>query len=445
MISEPETAGGLGLEPEPWLMQAGVVALGHMCQSRVGSDGRVTHGWCSSYAEARRRNPGLSQHGAACKAWERQLRRMEEAGIAPVAAERAFVYRLTDDGGTGEVMHLEVAERVVEAMGVPEVRARRSKASWARELRRCFPTVRAKPAVEWTTGGRDRAREARGAKYVMVLDRARNAEVTGGTARWDRRGREGRIAGQGDEAEDAIELGADGWAVGSRVRAEELASSVAFDDEGYVLDVDGDGGRLSGRKLGSADPAIQMQARARIAIGKAMAESEAFVVVDEWPAKKKEHTHVNLAVQRRNHRETCEWSAKIRATAMYTVDASRSVDWERAGETGPADAYVARAAVRHDGQVLGGRMREPEGADNYIGELAAQLDAAAAEDEGGRVIVVFDATSPVLAMKKFRRQCARRQQGYYVGEWLEALFRLWDRQEVVVLLWQNSHMGFAGQ
>ena len=57
------------------------------------------------------------------------------------------------------------------------------------------------------------------------------------------------------------------------------------------------------------------------------------------------------------------------------------------------------------------------------------------------MIVVFDATSPVLAMKKFRRQCARRQQGYYVGEWLEALFRLWDRQEVVVLLWQNSHRG----
>ena len=184
-----------------------------------------------------------------------------------------------------------------------------------------------------------------------------------------------------------------------------------------------------------------MQARARIAIGEAMAESKEFKVIDQWPAEKRTHTHVNLAVQRRNHREACEWSAKIKATAMYTVDASRSIERERAGDSEMGDAYVTRAAVRHDGQVLGGRMLEPEGADNYIGELAAQLDAAAAEDEGGRVIIVFDATSPVLAMKKFRRQCARRQQGYYVGEWLEALFRLWDRQEVVVFLWQNSHRG----
>ena len=117
---------------------------------------------------------------------------------------------------------------------------------------------------------------------------------------------------------------------------------------------------------------------------------------------------------------------------MYSVDATRAIDWKRDPQEG--DAYVARAAVRHDGQVLGGRLREPEGADNYIGELAAQLDAAAAEGEGGRVIVVFDATSLVLAMKKFRRQCARRRQGYYAGEWLEALFRLWDRQEVPNLL-----------
>ena len=135
---------------------------------------------------------------------------------------------------------------------------------------------------------------------------------------------------------------------------------------------------------------------------------EGLMVVDEMPAEKRKRTHVNLAVQRQNHREACEWSARIKATAMYSVDASRAIDWKRDPQGG--DAYVARAAVRHDGRVLGGRLREPEGADNYIGELAAQLDAAAEEGEGGRVIVVFDATSPVLAMKKFRRQCARRRR-----------------------------------
>lgn len=59
----------------------------------------------------------------------------------------------------------------------------------------------------------------------------------------------------------------------------------------------------------------------------------------------------------------------------------------------------------------------------------------------GRIIIIFDATSPVLAMQKFRKACHRKGQGYYVGEWLEAMFRLLDRQEAVVFLWQNSHQG----
>ena len=44
-------------------------------------------------------------------------------------------------------------------------------------------------------------------------------------------------------------------------------------------------------------------------------------------------------------------------------------------------------------------------------------------------------------MKKYQRACHRRRQGKLVGEWLEALFRLLDRQEVVVMLWQTSHVG----
>ena len=86
-------------------------------------------------------------------------------------------------------------------------------------------------------------------------------------------------------------------------------------------------------------------------------------------------------------------------------------------------------------------MYEPEGADNYLAELGAQIDAAYNEDMGARIIIVFDATSPVLAMRKFRRQCHRRRQGRYAGEWLETLMRLVDRLEVVVFMWQRSHMG----
>ena len=76
-----------------------------------------------------------------------------------------------------------------------------------------------------------------------------------------------------------------------------------------------------------------------------------------------------------------------------------------------------------------------------VPEKGTEADAAAAEDVGGRIILVFDATSPVTAMRKVRAACHRRRQGRYVGGWLEALFRLLDRQEVVVMLWQNSHRG----
>ena len=38
---------------------------------------------------------------------------------------------------------------------------------------------------------------------------------------------------------------------------------------------------------------------------------------------------------------------------------------------------------------------EPEGGNNYIAKLAALIDVFNAEEEGGRVMVVFDATSPV--------------------------------------------------
>ena len=102
---------------------------------------------------------------------------------------------------------------------------------------------------------------------------------------------------------------------------------------------------------------------------------------------------------------------------------------------------VARASVRHDGVVLSGRLEEHVGADNYIAELAAQVDTAWSLDRGRRVALVFDATSPPQAMLRFARVCDRWRQGYYVGEWLDTLLRLLERCEVVVLIWQRSHVG----
>ena len=155
--------------------------------------------------------------------------------------------------------------------------------------------------------------------------------------------------------------------------------------------------------MGELEPALQLMARARIEVGNRV---ENLPVCDEWPAAKKKKTHVNMAVQRRNLEELTEWQAKIKATAAYTLDGTR--DRVKTGDAGEAEFVTARAAGRHDGAIKAARIHEVEGADNYLAELAAHLDALNDENEGGRIILVFDATSPVLAMRKFRRMCHRK-------------------------------------
>ena len=106
-----------------------------------------------------------------------------------------------------------------------------------------------------------------------------------------------------------------------------------------------------------------------------------------------------------------------------------------------SEPVVGWGAVRHDGRRLGARVQEPEGADNYLAELAAQIAAAHAEDEGGRLVLMFDATSPVYAARRFRGRCHRHKQAKYASEWLETLNKLLDRQEIAVMWWQTSHVG----
>ena len=93
---------------------------------------------------------------------------------------------------------------------------------------------------------------------------------------------------------------------------------------------------------------------------------------------------------------------------------------------------------------MGARMEEPTGHDNYLGELAAQLDVLDHLPAGGRVLVVFDATSPVWAMRKFARCCERAKRRYYAGSWLEHLYRLVQRQELVVFSWQTRRTAGDG-
>ena len=125
---------------------------------------------------------------------------------------------------------------------------------------------------------------------------------------------------------------------------------------------------------------------------------------------------------------------QYRADTVFTLDGTwRTVEIE--GPQGKISRRVAaRVAARHDGLIRGVALEEDEGCDNYLAEMAAQLDALADEPAGGRKIIVFDATSPVSARERFERVSARVKAGYYAGTWLEEWGRLINRQEVVVFV-----------
>jgi hypothetical protein len=175
--------------------------------------------------------------------------------------------------------------------------------------------------------------------------------------------------------------------------------------------------------LSELQAAVQMVARARLALGE--------VEVTEGDGKKKEETHVQLRSQYRMWSKITDWAARVDTTRVFTLDGSRrSVTLE----DGRKMSIATRAAVDHTGNIFGGRIaHEPGvGEDNYHAELVAQLDALeeqeATRTAGERVIVVFDATSPVLAMLRFGRLGARARGDRLAAELLEHFERLRRRQ-----------------
>ena len=123
--------------------------------------------------------------------------------------------------------------------------------------------------------------------------------------------------------------------------------------------------------------------------------------------------------------------AELGATALWTLDGSRRYDTEE-------EVWrSSRAALRHDGRQRGGGMLAD---DSYTTELAAQLDALWEEGER-RVVVCFDAASPVDAWLRWRLQHERQQQGYYQDGLLGSLERAMGRFEVVAFVWIHAHFG----
>jgi ribonuclease HI len=74
-------------------------------------------------------------------------------------------------------------------------------------------------------------------------------------------------------------------------------------------------------------------------------------------------------------------------------------------------------------------MASVDGTDNYIAEIEALIEALAAEPEGGRIIIVMDATSPVTAWMRFGRCHNRRKLQFREHTRLDVLDQQLARHE----------------
>jgi ribonuclease HI len=73
--------------------------------------------------------------------------------------------------------------------------------------------------------------------------------------------------------------------------------------------------------------------------------------------------------------------------------------------------------------------------------MAALLLAITDAAEGGRVLVVLDASSPVRAWLRFRGSHNRHKLDYYAARLLDSLDQALQKIAVVVFFWQTSHVG----
>ena len=426
-LFDTEKLGGLGIEPAPMLLDARIRAAGQMA---TWGDEHEGPQWLT-FDEARRRYPWLSAKARA--EWERTVADLEDRLDEVVTPERESMREWNQRGlldrGDGNVGLSSTTakstytdtecERALHGAirGVLETIKGGSEPAavdWEALLRGTFRGLKEPKATEWCVGGGNPRADAEGGRVFLELDS--EEEPRGGEASWLRR----------------ADVDEQGFLSGWMERAGEMRAALRFDDEGYLCHRRG--GRLGHDQLGHLDPAVQITARARLALGE--------VEVIPGDGVKRPTTHVQLASQRALWERLSTWSARVRATRVYTLDGG----WRDVQVGNNSWVKIAtRVAIDHEGHILGGRICERDiKEDNYIAELAAQLDAltdAVARGSEERIIIVFDATSPVRAMLRFGRLGARARGDRLAAELLEHFERLRRRVAVLVLLWQTSHVG----
>ena len=455
LLFEPPTEkgeGGLGAPPSALLLAHGIISLGCVCAPPVRGSG-MQGTFIASLAEFRSRVPGFPEGRRAERAVLGLVEWLRDRGVDPCKPERPRCFldpRRSAPARFGLGMQGTLHGHTAQAGGVAredpsewrelarDLHAERAldrsqqrpKSYWDERLRAVVRGVDGSSAREWVTGMPVAASMACGPRVGVMLDEDRALAVSGGEGRFMLRGDEARAS------EFAWALGEDGFREGWCERAAQFRSLVSFGEGGVPFDGD-TGLPLESADLAALPPAVQLECRARAELGD--------VEVLAISAGKRAGTHVSLDVQLENHRELCELQAKFDFTAAYTTDAgtglSRCEDTVLRDGMGNPIPCVSQAAGRHDGVVCSGTIEATRGLDNYVGEMAALLLAITDAAEGGRVLVVLDASSPVRAWLRFRGRHNRHKLDYYAARLLDSLDQALQKLEVVVFFWQTSHVG----
>jgi ribonuclease HI len=444
LLFEPpdeDGGGGLGAPVSAFLLHHGVLALGHMCGApakATRAEGEV-YGTFEAFAAD---VAGMPKSRRARSEFEKLRAWLVERDVPACKPERTRRFVDPRCGGRVAGETRDVAKEGAEAWRGLADEAHRQRGlpteqhwrvdEWEDKIREVVQLPGAFVQSEWRTGSAQLGNDAWGPRCVAVLDADRSTTGQGGERRWlERRAGADGVSGE-------LEVGDDGFVEGWQAEAVRLRSLATFDAAGWPWA----GGRAisaSDTLLTSMPAALQLAVRARIELGD--------VPVRECSdGKEGGKAYVARDVQVENWEEMCMWQARLAITVCYSTDAATglrltgdgTVDRDGMGNTIP---LVSQAACRHDGKVVSGLLDGSWGYDNYVGELGALTQAVEDAERDSRVMIVFDASSPVRAWLRFRGRHDRHKLDYYAAKWLDAFDQLTRKLEVLLLVWQTSHVG----
>ena len=419
------------MPPDYRLITAGVRELGDFCAQGEGGAWL----WVDDFDVAVGRFPRLALKGREANrdSWMAVLEWLEDAAVEPVEPSPARDFR----GGLPSSRDLEAQMAAVARVDLESLEQLKVVASggveetvevWRGRLAAVSSKIASQP-VEWEAGRPDPSVEACGP--FVVWDLGGDIFSSGGVGGW--------LSTPG--------VAANGWLEDWESRYASLRNLYATDGEGFLMArVGGDFGDRRLRRL-SADELDFFSLPSPIrAFAEARYATCNLPMVGGPPIKDTSRSFINVDVASTELDRVLEMCAKFNLSDLVSLDASWDVERNEDGipqfdAVGNVLRVLSRAVALSDGRRMGGRIEEVTGSDNYLGELAAQLDALSHLPAGGRVAIVFDATSPVTAMRAFSHSCARARNRFYAGSWLEHFIRLLRRQQLVVFMWQTSHVG----